>query len=270
MNFSVLISSYIKDNPDELTIALKSIWDDQTVKPSEIVIVKDGPLSPELDAVIENFTQHAPVKIVPLEKNQGLGMALAAGVEHCSYDYIARMDGDDISLPDRFAKQIAYMEQHPETAICGGMIQEFSGSPENITGKRVLPLDNNTILQFIKTRNPFNHMSVFFKKQAICDAGNYQHIIGYEDYWLWARVLANGNMGANLPDILVNVRAGKNMLARRRGWNLFKAEIDLAKKLHSVNLLSHLGMLRNMLLKGSIRLMPLFLLSLIYSYLREK
>ena len=95
MNFSVLISSYIKDNPDELTIALKSIWDDQTVKPSEIVIVKDGPLSPELDAVIENFTQHAPVKIVPLEKNQGLGMALAAGVEHCSYDYIARMDGDD-------------------------------------------------------------------------------------------------------------------------------------------------------------------------------
>ena len=270
MNFSVLISSYVKDNPDELAIALKSIWDDQTVKPTEIVIIKDGPLSPELDTVIENFAQHAPVKIVPLEKNQGLGIALAEGVKNCSYDLIARMDGDDISVPNRFEKQTAYMEQHPETAICGGMIQEFSGSPENITGYRSLPVTNAEIRNFFKWRSPFNHMAVMFRKQAILAVGNYQHFLSYEDYWLWARVLQNGNSGFNLPDILVNVRAGENMLSRRKGWRFFKSEIELAKKLHSIGVLNAFEMWRNMILRASSRLMPTYILKHIYSAFLRK
>ena len=269
MKFSVLLSCYFRDNCQELAVALKSIWDDQTVKPAEIVIVKDGPLTPELDATIDDFTKRAPVKLVPLKENKGLGLALAEGLEHCSYEYVARMDGDDISVPDRFEKQVAFIEQHPQTAICGGMIQEFSNSPDNVTGKRILPTNHPDIIKFLSKRNPFNHVTVFFKKQAILDAGNYQHILGYEDYWLWARVLASGQKGSNLPDILVNVRAGENMLQRRRGWKLLKAEIDLAQKLHSINLLSFSGMFRNILLKGGVRLLPTFALKIVYSYLRE-
>ena len=184
MNFSVLMSSYHKDDPEELMVALQSIWDDQTVKPTEIVIVKDGPLTPALDSVIEEFSKRAPLVVVPLPQNRGLGLALAEGVKHCTCEYIARMDGDDISLPDRFEKQVAFIKQNPEIAICGGMSQEFSGTPENKTGKRILPEKHEQIMTFLKIRNPFNHMTVFFKKQAVIDAGNYQHIIGYEDYWL--------------------------------------------------------------------------------------
>ena len=270
MKFSVLLSCYFRDNCQELAVALKSIWDDQTVKPSEIVIVKDGPLTPELDATIDDFTKRAPVKLVPLKENKGLGLALAEGLEHCSYEYVARMDGDDISVPDRFEKQVAFIEQHPQTAICGGMIQEFSDSPENVTGKRMLPTTHQDIMKFVSKRSPFNHVTVFLKKQAILDAGNYQHIPSYEDYWLWARVLASGHKGSNLPDILVNVRAGENMLQRRRGWSFFKTEVDLAKKLNSLKLLSFAGMIRNILLRGGIRLLPTFVLKIVYSYLREK
>ena len=132
MNFSVLISCYFRDNPQELAVALKSIWDDQTLKPQEIVIVKDGPLTADLDAVIEEFAKNAPAKIVPLPQNGGLGKALQIGVENCSYEYIARMDGDDISVPERFAKQAAFMTEHPEIDICGGMIEEFADDPENV------------------------------------------------------------------------------------------------------------------------------------------
>ena len=189
MKFSVLMSSYCKDKPEELSLALRSIWDEQTLKPDEIVIVKDGALTPELDAVIDGFAQYAPVKTVPLPQNRGLGLALAEGITHCSYDLIARMDSDDISLPDRFEKQVAFMEENPEIAICGGMIREFIDSPDHFTGYRSLPFSDSDIRKFCKWRSPFNHMTVIYHKQAVLDAGNYQHFLSYEDYWLWARLL---------------------------------------------------------------------------------
>ncbi len=270
MYFSVLLSVYHKENPEFLDIALRSIWDDQTVKPAEIVIVKDGPLTPELDAVIDSFTRRAPVVIVPLETNQGLGRALAIGLEKCSYSYVARMDSDDIALPDRFKKQVAFMKAHPEVDICGGTISEFTESPEKSTGMRIVPESAEKIRSFVKMRNPFNHMTVFFKKDVILKAGNYQPLIGYEDYWLWARVLQAGGIGANLPDILVHARTGNNMLGRRRGWKLFKEEISLAVKLHRIGMLSFSEMLRNIILKGGARLLPASALKLIYIKLRER
>ena len=270
MKFSVLISSYCKDDPAELSVALKSVWDDQSVKPSEIVIVKDGPLTAQLDAVIDDFAESAPVKIVPLPENRGLGRALAIGVEHCSCELIARMDGDDISLPDRFEKQLAFMEQHPEIAICGGMIREFCGTPENIISKRTLPLVHSEILHFCKWRSPFNHVTVMFRKQAVIDAGNYQHFLSYEDYWLWARLLRSGCHSANLPDILVDVRAGQGMLVRRKGWRFFTAEIALARKLYAIGIINFPEMMRNILFRATVRLMPGWLLGKLYALFCRK
>ena len=264
------MSSYCKDNPEELALALRSIWDDQTVKPSEIVIVKDGPLTAELDSVIDGFAMTAPVKIVPLPQNRGLGLALAEGVTHCTHELIARMDGDDISLPDRFEKQFAFMEQNPEVAICGGMIQEFCGSPDNIVSKRTLPQTDAEIRHFCKWRSPFNHMTVMYRKKTVLDAGNYQHFLFYEDYWLWARILQKGNRAANLPNILVNVRAGENMLKRRRGWRFFTSEIKLAKKLKSIGIINMSEMLRNMLFRAPARLMPGWLLAWVYNHFCRK
>ena len=270
MNFSVLMSSYHRDNPDELSLAFKSIWFDQTFKPSEIVVVKDGPLTPELDSVIDSFAQNAPVKIVPLDQNRGLGLALAEGITHCSFEYIARMDGDDISAPDRFEKQISFMEQNPDIAICGGMIREFVDNPENVVSTRILPLTDIEIRQFCKWRSPFNHVAVMYRKSAVLTAGNYQHFLSYEDYWLWARLLQSGGKAANLPDVLVNVRAGKDMLKRRKGWRFFVSEIELAKKLREIGILNRFEMLRNIFLRASARLMPGWILGRIYSVFCRK
>lgn len=265
MKFSVLISSYCKDNPAELALALKSIWDDQTRKPDEIVIVKDGPLTEELDSVIDGFAQTAPVKIVPLPQNRGLGLALAEGVTQCTHELIARMDGDDISRHDRFEKQFAFMEQNPEIAICGGVIREFVDSPGNVVGTRSLPLSDKEIRTFCKWRSPFNHVTVMFRKSAVLEAGNYQHFLSYEDYWLWARILQNNFKAANLPDVLVDVRAGEDMLKRRKGWRFFTAEINLAQKLHAIGILNKSEMLRNIMLRATVRLMPGWLLSRVYA-----
>ena len=101
-NFSVLLSVYWKENPDWLRLSLKSIWEDQSLKPAEIVLVKDGPLTDRLEAVISQFKQSAPLKIVPLSQNQGLGRALNEGLKFCSFDLVARMDTDDISKAGSF------------------------------------------------------------------------------------------------------------------------------------------------------------------------
>lgn len=269
MQFSVLISSYSKDSPEELALALKSIWDDQTLKPDEIVIVKDGPLTAGLDAVLDDFARRAPVKFCPLEKNMGLGKALAIGVEACSNEYIARMDGDDIAVPDRFEKQIQFLKDHSDVSLCGGMIQEFVGSPENVTGKRILPEEHHDICCFLKRRNPFNHMTVFYRKAAALDAGNYQHVQGNEDYWLWARMIKNGVQTANLPDILVYARTGDNMLGRRRGLKLLKADIQMARNLRMIRILSMFEMIQIIVLKSLVRLLPVSILALVYKRLRK-
>ena len=270
MKFSVLISSYYKDDPDELREALHSIWDAQTLKPAEIVIVKDGPLSTELDLVIDDFAKTAPVKIIPLVQNLGLGLALAEGILHCSHSYVARMDGDDISVFNRFEKQLSFMCAHPEVDICGGMIEEFANTPTNVIGKRVLPENHNDIVNFLKKRSPFNHMTVMYKKEIVISAGNYLHFSNYEDYWLWARIIVNGGRCANLPDVLVKVRAGDNMLFRRKGWKFFIKEFEMAFKLKQLGVLTRWEAFCNAVLRGTVRLLPVFFLRMVYRKLREK
>jgi len=263
MNFSVLISVY-GEKPEYLALALKSIWDDQTLKPTEIVIVKDGPLSSELDKIISFFSESAPVKIHALEKNQGLGIALAEGVKKCQYNYIARMDSDDIAFPERFEKQFSFLKEHPEIDICGSAIAEFSFSLHEITGYRKPPEKEQDIMRFLKIRNPINHMTVVFKKQTIVEAGNYQPLLGYEDYWLWARCMANGAKCYNLQEPLVYARIGNGMLERRRGLKLVSSEILLEKKLYRIGLLSFFEMIMIISIKCTLRLLPVKLLKMIY------
>jgi glycosyltransferase involved in cell wall biosynthesis len=104
MSLSVLMSVYYKENPEYLQQALESIWDAQTLKPDEIVLVEDGPLTTELYSILTNWKNKLDkiLKRVPLEKNEGLTKALNMGIEHCSGEFIARMDSDDISCPNRF------------------------------------------------------------------------------------------------------------------------------------------------------------------------
>lgn len=229
--FSVITSVYKNDKPEFVRVALDSMLVNQSVKPTEIVLVQDGPVPEELSLLLAEYEGKYPkvLHIIRLEKNGGLGNALRLGVENAKYDIIARMDSDDICLSDRFGKQLAFMEAHPDCDIVGGQITEFIDTPSNIVGKREVPCSNEAIYHYMRSRCALNHPTVMFKKKAVLDAGNYQDWFWNEDYYMWIRMMEQGCVFANLPDVLVNMRSGIDQYGRRGGMKYFKSEIGIKK-----------------------------------------
>ncbi len=162
--FSVLMSVYAKEKPELLERALRSIVE-QTLPADEIVLVEDGPLTPELYTVFDRFPQ---LVRVPLKQNMGLGKALNEGLKHCRNEWVARMDSDDISLPERFERQMAHLARHPEIDVLGCSLSEFESDPDLITATKSSPAD---VTQYIKFRSPVNHATVIFRKSAVLAAG---------------------------------------------------------------------------------------------------
>lgn len=225
--FSVLMSVYTKERPEYLQASLNSLVK-QTVLPSEIVLVEDGPLSDELNQVVEKFDEAYPklFRIKKLSKNKGLGKALNIGLLACENELVARMDSDDIAVENRFAKQLELMITENQD-ISGGQIVEFSDDVSNILAKRLVPINNDEIIKFAHKRNPFNHMTVMFRKSKICAVGNYRSKPGYEDYDLWIRAILAGLRLKNSPDLFVYARAGKDMVTRRGGMSYISEIISM-------------------------------------------
>lgn len=220
MKYSVLMSVYKKDNPVFLKIALESIYENQTRKPDEIVVVFDGPITEELHEILGSFKRDKEdiVKFYPQKENKGLGEALRIGSEKCSGDYIFRMDSDDYSDPKRFERQINYIECHPEIDVLGTDIAEFNEVPsEPNLRKRVCYSNHEDIVKMGRRRNPMNHVTVCIKKEALFKAGGYLPLRYVEDYYLWVRMIKNGLKFANINETLVFVRVG-NGFATRRGY----------------------------------------------------
>lgn len=226
--FSVTIGCYKNDNPQDFKIAFLSIYN-QTVRPDEIIITVDGPIPKKLNDIVTYFEREFQAVILRSEQNNGQGMAHALAVSYAKYDWIAIMDADDISLPDRFEKQLNFVLEHPEASVLGGQIEEFIDSPENIVGKRAVPLEDYMIKKYLQWRCPFNHMTVFLNIPMVKKSGNYQDWHYNEDYFLYCRMLLNGAIFYNLPETLVYVRVGKEMYKRRGGYKYFKSEVKLQK-----------------------------------------
>ena len=223
--FSVAISVYKNDQAEFFDRALESITDFQSVKPSEIVLVVDGPVNDELDFVIKKYENKFDIiKTIRLPQNKGLGNALRIAVENCSYELIARMDSDDISLPTRFEEQLKMFNKNPDLDIVGGNISEFVCDEGNIVAYRNVPEEDTDIKKNMKVRCPFNHVAVMYKKNAVQDAGNYLDLFWNEDYYLWIRMAESGAIMANTGTVLVNVRTGMDMYKRRGGMRYFKSE----------------------------------------------
>jgi len=222
-DFSVLMSLYIKEKPEYVEECFQSLLR-QTVQASEWVVVEDGPLSDGLYEVLDKYEKEYPglIKRVPRPVNQGLGMALQAGVPECSNELIARMDTDDICREDRFEKQLAEFEKDPDLDIVGSCIDEFEDTPEDIVASRNVPLTDEEIKKYQKRRDGFNHMTVMYKKSAVLGAGNYQPCPLMEDTYLWVRMMKNGVKCKNIGEPLVYARIGKDMFNRRGGWAYFK------------------------------------------------
>lgn len=261
------MSVYYKEKPEYLQLALESVIN-QTVKPNEIVLVQDGKLTNELQAVITEHLQKYPdiFKTYALKQNQGLGKALNFGMQKCSNELIARMDTDDIAEPNRFELQIKEFAQDKELMLCGGQIAEFVNKSTEITGYRNVPLKHNEILSFAKKRNPFNHMTVMFKKQAVQNVGGYMDMPYFEDYWLWARILKAGYKAKNIDQVLVKVRAGQDMIARRGGLNYAMCIIRFEKTLYSIGLINIIEMIDYIMLRSIVSIMPESLRLMIYRW----
>jgi len=267
--FSILISVYKHEKAAYLKECFDSILQ-QTLPPTEIILVEDGQLTEELYAAIEEECQRFNNIIrVPLEKNCGLGIALNKGLEACHYDIIARMDTDDICLPDRFEKQWNFLNDHPDIDVLSAWITEFVDVPSNKVSIRSLPEQHDEIYEFGKTRNPINHPAVMFRKHAVEAVGSYQPAPLFEDYFLWARMLQANHRFHNIQEPLLLFRRSSAMMKRRGGQQYARHEIDFQKKIRDIGYITTWRMTKNIILRCGIRIMPNSLRTWIYKrYLR--
>jgi len=218
-NYSVLMSVYYKEQPDNLRQAMESMGA-QTIPTNDFVLVCDGPLTPELDEIIEEEQRKfgEVLNVVRLSQNGGLGNALNAGLQVCRNELVARMDSDDLSRPDRCEKQLALFEQNSDVCLSSGTINEFAENPKQPTGRREVPITDEEIRTYSRKRNPMNHPCVMFRKSAVEDSGGYKETFHlFEDYDLWVRMLMKGFKAANIPEVLLDMRTPPDIYKRRGG-----------------------------------------------------
>ncbi len=260
--FSVLMSVYYKDNPQWLKEAIESVIN-QTVKPSQILLVIDGPIGKDLEEIISNFAEK--LDILRLKENSGLGIALQKGLELCKYPLVARMDSDDISLPIRFELQLKEFSNNSNLSILSGFVQEIDCDTKEELSIRKVPLTDVDIKQYIKTRSPFNHPCVMFKKDDVLKVGNYQPFHFLEDYYLWIRMVKNNFNMKNLPKVMLNMRVNKNLYVRRGGYKYFRNNIFLNKEMLKLGIINYPFYIFNIVVRFSAQvLMPNKLRELFY------
>lgn len=238
LTFSVAMCVYGKDNPEHFRIAVDSILN-QTRKPDEVVLVVDGPVEGQLAEIISDYEAMPLFNVVRLAENKGHGEARRISLEHCSHALVALMDADDISASNRFELQLAEFAKNRALDIVGGNITEFIDTPDSIVGRRVVPEGNAAIKEYLKTRCPFNQVTVMFRKSAYDAAGGYIDWFCEEDYYLWLRMHLQNATFANISADLVNVRVGKEMYQRRGGWKYFASEARLQGYMLSQKIISY-------------------------------
>jgi glycosyltransferase involved in cell wall biosynthesis len=265
--FSVVITVYIKEDPRFFKQSLDSIVD-QTLLPSEIVLVKDGPISDDLDLVITNFTNSHPnlVKIILIDENKGLANALNVGIQNAQYSLIARMDSDDICFRDRFEKQIEYIIKE-NVDIVGGQIIEFGRDIQDVISERKVPIKHQEMVRFMKLRSPFSHPTIIFKKEVFTSLEGYDTNIFPEDYDFFVRAYLSGFKFGNLNQNVLWFRLGEdriNTIKRRWGKSYAKNEYELYKKFFNLGFYNYMEFLKAVLLKIPLRILPFSIYKFVY------
>jgi glycosyltransferase involved in cell wall biosynthesis len=257
--FSLLLPVYRNDRPDFLAAAFASTVVHQDRPPAEVIFVRDGPIGRPLVAELARITLSSPVpvKVVELDENVGLAKALAEGLDHCSFDVVARMDADDISYSNRFALQLPMIESGFD--LVGSAMHEFvvdERGTRKVVGVRTPPREQRAIAAQMPFHNPFNHPTVVFRKSVVARSGGYLPLGVMEDYWLFARMLAAGARAHNVADPLVAYRTDAGAYARRGGLGLLRSELKLQKAFRRARITTRGQFLRNVLIRGGYRLVP--------------
>jgi glycosyltransferase involved in cell wall biosynthesis len=254
--FSLLMAVYGGDDPAFLRDAFVSTVHDQTRRPDEVVLVQDGPVPEVMSATIDELVRDSPVplRLLVLEQNVGLGPALDRGLHACAHEIVARMDADDISLPERFERQLPLLEAGAD--IVGSGLLEFGERVGEVLGKRTPPTDPEQIRRVVRFRDPFNHPTVVYRKGAVLAAGGYTDMALMEDYLLFTRMLQTGARPANLAEPLVCYRIGAGAYARRGGRQLLRSELALQRRFRMLGVTTRTQYVRNVVVRGGYRLVP--------------
>lgn len=255
-SFSLLLPVWAGDRPDFLARAFASTVDEQTRRPDQVVIVRDGPVGAELQACLDRLAAQGPVPVdvVALERNLGLGPALDAGLAACRHDLVARMDADDISLPNRFAVQLPVMESGVD--LMGSGLLEIGAGLDDVVGRRTPPIDPSAIAARARFADPFNHPTVVYRRGLVREVGGYGDFALMEDYLLWAKMILAGARVANVAEPLVGYRVGAGAYKRRGGVAQLRAELALQRRFRALGFTSPAQYARNVLLRGGYRLVP--------------
>lgn len=280
MDFSVLMCVYAGDTIAQFKKAVESCTTEQTVMPTEVIIIQNGPVSHDIErylASLENSSHNGSsptFSIIRLPENIGLARALNKGIQETRTEWIARMDADDISLPDRFEKQVNYLTEHPQIDVLGTALQEFSESttlstnpPSDTTPdkaetiswgtKRILPTESDELSQYARFQSPVHHPTVMMRTSRVVHAGSYPTDAGrFEDYLLWERMLLDGSLFANLPEVLLGYRVDAGAYNRRGGFTMFTDELELQRTFARDGFTTRFQYLRNIVIRGLYRLIP--------------
>ena len=256
MSFSALMSIYHRTLADELNATLTSIAN-QTLLPSEMVVVFDGPVSSSVEQEINNFSHVLPTVIVPMPVNRGLGIALREGLLRCACKFVARVDSDDRSIHDRFSLQYEFINANPSVSVVGGAMREWHWSTESKTSTvRTCPIFDENERHLIRWRNPLNHPTVLFNKAHVLNVGNYKEAAYFEDYHLWARLILRGHWITSLPDVLVETDVNPDFYYRRGGFSYLKHEHNFAMQMRLLGYFTLLDHFVFLLSRTGVRLLP--------------
>ncbi|TCD54163.1 glycosyltransferase [Alloscardovia theropitheci] len=264
MNFTVLMCVYAEDSLEFFKRALESCTADQTVKPTEVLIIRNGKVSDEIEQYLDNVQSHdSTIHVIRLAHNVGLAAALNRGLKHVTTDWIARMDADDISLPNRFELQTSFLRNHPDSAditVLGTSLQEFTEtSPDKLEWheKRMLPTSHDELAKYARFQSPVHHPTVMIRTSALREVGGYPQDAGrFEDYLLWERLLLHGAFFANLSEVLLGYRVDSGAYTRRGGWAMLRDEVKLQKTFYKDGFTTLPLFIRNILVRGVYRLIP--------------
>lgn len=267
---SVLMCLYKGDRPEYFELALTSVLQ-QTVPPSDIVIVANGPLTKTLDGKLREFeTKHKTIQVVRLPKNCGVGEASNVGMQYCKNELVAKMDADDIAMPNRLEKQLAEFAKRDNLVLLGGQLAEFiDDDPEKVISYRKVPTSKVGIVKFAKRRDPFNNQTVMFKKSIILHEGGYPKLNRAEDYYLYAKIIAAGYVVDNLPDVLVKYRLSPTVLERRKSWQNTKEVIGARNEIRKLGILKWRYFILSVLVQIAMFALPIGFTKLVYERMRK-
>ena len=265
---SVLMSLYHNSKSSDVYQSISSTFNLQLYIPRQFVVVVDGPISDATNEILHCFYKHFPnfFTIVQLPNNLGLGHALNFGLLYCKYPLVARMDADDISLPNRLFLQYKFMMKHPTISVVGGQITGWDQKLSRVLLRKHLPLTQKSIVKFAKYRCPLNHPSVMFRKDHVLASGGYPSNIFPEDYPLWCNMLIKGYKFSNLPCCLVNMRIS-DAINNRRGFKILLPEVKMYLYIYSIGFINIFQLFINIILRAMLRLCPSSIRLLIYKAL---